>query len=172
LRRQSPGIWSVVDAARFEFAEQLDQPLSARENRNSWGTASMSRKIIAFVAALITWALVATVFNRLLRIGLPGYEAAEPAMAFTLTMLWARLALGALASVTAGYVLARLAPNGGRLPLILGALVLAMFLPIHYSLWSRFPIWYHLLFLLTIVPFVMAGALIGARNATLRKVAT
>jgi hypothetical protein len=80
-------------------------------------------------------------------------------------MLWARLALGALASVSAGYVLARLAPNGRRLPLIFGALLLAAFLPVHYNLWNKFPVWYHLLFLLTIVPFVMAGARIGARKA-------
>jgi hypothetical protein len=125
----------------------------------------MRRQVIAGVTALITWVLVATLLNRLLRIGLPGYAAAEPTMGFTLAMQWARLALGALASVSAGYVIARLAPYGGRLPLILGALLLAMFLPVHYNLWNKFPVWYHLLFLLTIVPLVMAGAQIGARKA-------
>jgi len=125
----------------------------------------MRRKVIAFVSALIAWALVVSLLNRLLRIGLPGYAAAEPAMAFTLSMQWARLALGALASISAGYILARLAPNAGRLPLILGALLLATFLPVHYNLWNKFPVWYHLLFLLTIVPLVMAGAQIGARKA-------
>ncbi|MGA2191233.1 MAG: hypothetical protein ABSH33_22185 [Steroidobacteraceae bacterium] len=117
------------------------------------------------MSALIAWVLVASLLNRLLRIGLPGYAAAEPAMDFTLSMLWARLALGALASVSAGYVLARLAPHGGRLPLILGVLLLAMFVPVHYNLWHKFPVWYHLLFLLTIVPLVLAGARIGARKA-------
>jgi hypothetical protein len=128
----------------------------------------MVRKVIAFVVALITWVLVASLLNRLLRIGLAGYVAAEPAMTFTLTMLWARLALAALASLSAGCVLARLAPDGSRLPMIFGALVLAMFLPVHYNLWNKFPVWYHLLFLLTIVPLVMAGARIGARKAALR----
>jgi hypothetical protein len=126
----------------------------------------MRRQVIAFVSALIAWVLVASLLDRLLRIGLPGYAAAEPAMSFTLSMQWARLVLGALASVSAGYVLARLAPNRGRLPLILGALLLAMFLPVHYNLWNKFPVWYHLLFLLTIVPLVMAGARIGARKAS------
>jgi hypothetical protein len=126
----------------------------------------MRRQVIAFVSALVTWVLVASLLNRLLRIGLPGYAAAEPAMDFTLSMQWARLALGALASLSAGYVLARLAPNASRLPLIFGALVLAMFLPAHYNLWNKFPVWYHLLFLLTIVPLVVAGARIGARKAS------
>jgi hypothetical protein len=129
----------------------------------------MARKIVGFVSALIVWVLVASVLNRLLRIGLAGYTAAEPAMAFTLPMLWARLALGAAASVAAGYVLARVAPDAGHLPLILGALILAMFLPVHYSLWNKFPVWYHLLFLVTIVPLVMSGAWIGARRTALPK---
>jgi hypothetical protein len=126
----------------------------------------MRRQFLAFVAALVTWILVASLLNRLLRIGLAGYAAAEPAMTFTLSMKWLRLALGALASVSAGYVLARLAPNARRLPLILGGLLLAAFLPVHYSLWNRFPIWYHLIFLLTIVPFVAFGAQLGAGRAS------
>jgi hypothetical protein len=40
----------------------------------------MWRQVIAFVSALIAWVLVASLLNRLLRIGLPGYAAAEPAM--------------------------------------------------------------------------------------------
>lgn len=39
-------------------------------------------------------------------------------------------------------------------------IVLAMFLLVHISIWSRFPVWYHLAFLLAIVPSVLAGALI------------
>jgi hypothetical protein len=125
----------------------------------------MRRQILAFVIALVAWVVVASVLNRLLRIGLPGYAAAAPAMAFTLPMQWARLALGAVASVGAGYVLARTAPNAHRLPLILGGLLLAAFLPVHYNLWNKFPIWYHLLFLLTIVPLVLLGARLGAGTA-------
>jgi len=125
----------------------------------------MARKIIAFVCGLVAWIVVASLLNRLLRVGLPGYAAAEPTMAFTLSMKWARLALGALASLSAGYVVARAAPRSGRLPLILGVLVLVAFLPVHYQLWNKFPIWYHLVFLLTIVPLVLAGARLGARKA-------
>lgn len=126
----------------------------------------MRRQITAFVIALITWVLVASLLNRLLRISIPGYSAAEPAMAFTLSMKWLRLSLGAAASLSAGYVIARLAPNARRLPLILGALVLAAFLPVHYYLWDRFPIWYHLVFLLSIIPLVLLGAMIGVGRAS------
>ncbi len=121
----------------------------------------MRRQVLAFVSALVTWVLVASIFNRLLRIGLPGYASAEPAFAFTLAMQWARLVLAALASISAGFLLGRLAPTARRLPLIFGALLLVLFLPVHYQLWDKFPSWYHLVFLLTIVPLVALGARIG-----------
>jgi hypothetical protein len=127
-------------------------------------TAGMRRQVIAFVGASIVWVLVASVLDRLLRVGLPGYALAEPAMTFTLSMQWGRLALGALASLSAGLTLARVAPNARRLPLICGSLLLAAFLPVHYNLWNKFPIWYHLVFLLTIIPLVMLGARIGAKK--------
>ena len=119
----------------------------------------MRRQVLAFVSALVTWVLVASIFNRLLRIGLPGYASAEPAFAFTLAMQWARLVLAALASISAGFLLGRLAPTARRLPLIFGALLLVLFLPVHYQLWDKFPSWYHLVFLLTIVPLVALGEL-------------
>jgi len=42
---------------------------------------------------------------------------------------------------------------------------LAAFLPVHYSLWNRFPIWYHLVFLISIIPLVLLGALMGVGRA-------
>jgi len=42
--------------------------------------------------------------------------------------------------------------------------VLAMFVPAHIALWSKFPAWYHLTFLLTIIPAVLVGALLTRRR--------
>jgi uncharacterized protein (DUF983 family) len=46
-----------------------------------------------------------------------------------------------------------------------GSVVLAMFLPAHIAIWSKFPVWYHLTFLLTIIPAVLVGALLPRRRA-------
>ena len=45
-------------------------------------------------------------------------------------------------------------------PLMVGSVVFAMFLPVHIAIWSKFPVWYHLTFLLTIIPAVLVGALL------------
>ncbi len=121
----------------------------------------MWRPVIAFVSGLVVWIIIASLLNRLLRFGLPGYLAAEPAMAFTLSMQCARLLVGAAASLAAGFTIARISAAGSRLPLGLGALLLVLFIPVHYKMWAAFPVWYHLAFLLTLVPLVVAGARIA-----------
>src|SRR5215469_8547897 len=107
----------------------------------------MKRSIFAFVAGLVLWMLVATVLNRVLRAGLPGYALAEPTMTFTLGMKLARLIVGALASLSAGAATGRIAPSRIVLPWVLGAIMLAAFIPLHVQLWAKFPVWYHLVFL-------------------------
>jgi hypothetical protein len=126
----------------------------------------MKRSIFAMVAGLVLWVLVATLLNRGLRAGLPGYALAEPTMTFTLGMKVARLILGALASLAAGAATGRLAPSRTSLPWMLGAIILAAFIPIHVQLWAKFPAWYHLTFLGTLVPLVALGAaLTRSRNS-------
>lgn len=118
----------------------------------------MKRAIYALVSGLVLWVLVVSLLNRGLRAGFPGYALAEPTMSFTLSMKVARLILGALASLAAGATAGLIAPLRRGLPWVLGAIVLAAFIPIHVQLWARFPVWYHLFFLGTLVPLVALGA--------------
>ncbi len=118
----------------------------------------MKRGICAVCLGLAGWVLVASALNRLLRLMLPGYAAAEPLMQFTLGMLAARLMLGALASIAAGTIAIRLAPDSPWPTRTLGIVLLVLFSPLHARLWSVFPAWYHLTFLLGLVPCVLLGA--------------
>ena len=118
----------------------------------------MARSILAFIVGLVVWVLVASVLNRGLRLALGGYAAAEPQMAFTHGMMAARLALGAAASLAAGAVTKVVAPSNARVVWVLGVFLLAAFIPVHVRLWTKFPVWYHLVFLGTLVPLVVLGA--------------
>lgn len=125
----------------------------------------MKRAIFSVVAGLVVWALVASLLNRGLRAGLPGYVLAEPTLTFTPGMKVARLILGALASLAAGATTGRIAPSRTGLPWVLGAIILAAFIPAHVQLWAKLPVWYHLVFLITLVPLVaLGGALTRSRN--------
>ena len=123
----------------------------------------MKRSILAYLAGLLTWMVVVTLINRGLRLSLPNYTAAEHTLQFTLIMKWARLAMAVITSIAAGAVTRWVAPSSRWTPWILGAIVFAMFLPTHIAIWNRFPVWYHLTFLLTIIPAVLAGALLRPR---------
>ena len=114
------------------------------------------RRLGAIVAGLIGWIVVATVFGRLLRAMSPAYVAAEPTFAFTLSMLASRLAIGAAATLAGGAIIQRFA-NDRRAVLIGGIVLLALFVPQHIMLFDKFPLWYHALFLISLVPLTLAG---------------
>jgi hypothetical protein len=124
----------------------------------------MWRTIGGIVAGIIAWAVVVTVLNFGLRLWLPGYVQVEHAMLFTLPMKIARLSIAAVTSLVAGAVILAVAPASRWAPWIVGLLVLLLFLPSHIYLWTRFPIWYHLTFLLTLVPLVVLGAQLWPRG--------
>jgi hypothetical protein len=126
--------------------------------------ASVIRAPLAFLAGLLAWVLVATVLNMLVRQLLPGYTAAEPAMTFTTGMLIARLAFAFITSPAAGALSAAIAPRSAWVPWALGVFLLVVFVPEHAKLWHLFPPWYHLTFLVTLVPLVVLGGRLWARR--------
>src|SRR5215475_15585309 len=130
----------------------------------------MKRSILACLAGLLRWIVVVTVINRVLRLSLPNYAAAEQTLQFTLGMKWARLLMAIVTSVVAGAVTGWISRSSRWAPLIVGSVVLAMFVPVDIAIWSKFPVWYHLTFLLPIVPAVLVGALLPrGRNKDLNK---
>ena len=128
---------------------------------------SALRTFGAVVAGLFTWILVATVLNLALRAALPHYHEAETVFKFTLGMKFARLVLGAASSVGAGFVATWIAKGRMRAATLTGIVLLALFIPNHYLIWDKFPVWYHLTFLLTLLPLVVLGGALKARDLAL-----
>ena len=97
---------------------------------------------------------------------LPGYAEVEKAMTFTLGMLAARLGLGALASVCAGVTVAWVRRRNARAVVILAVALFIIFVPVHYRLWTVFPLWYHVTFFVLLVTMTFAGAALYPRNGS------
>jgi len=126
----------------------------------------MWRLICGVVVSLAVWIAVVSLLDRSMRYGWHDYAAVEKAMTFTFAMMIARLSESAISSLVSGY-LAALVGRDGRAPLVAGVVLLLMFIPIHYSIWSHFPIWYHLTFLISL-PLLsfLGGKLWSAKPAT------
>lgn len=125
----------------------------------------MLRTTLAVIAGVFAWWALAIAGGRAIRASWPAYAAVEQSMAFTLPMMAARLTLGAMVSLTAGALAARLAPSSRYAALALGVVMLVTFIPIHVSLWSRFPPWYHLTFLASLIALCpLGGALVRPKR--------
>ncbi|MGH9641069.1 MAG: hypothetical protein ACRD3Q_01460 [Terriglobales bacterium] len=127
--------------------------------------ATVLKGIGALVVALVVWMVVATVIHRMMCVVWPAYAVATPLLNFTLPMKVARLSLGALCTLIAGAAARRLS-SLRWLPFALGCALLVLFLPEHYKLWSRFPAWYHLTFLGSLIPLALLGGRLPSARQT------
>jgi hypothetical protein len=122
----------------------------------------MTKNIVGVVAGLGVWVIVATVAGFIMRVSWPSYASVASAMTFTLPMMIARLSIGALATIAMGIVTASIAKSV-IVRLMPGVLMLLIFIPEHVMLWEKFPVWYHLVFLLSLVPLTYLGSRFGGR---------
>jgi O-antigen ligase len=134
--------------------DQLDTPSS---------THAILKIAGAVFTALVTWFFVATVINLALRAWWPHYHEAETAFNFTFAMKLTRLALGAISSLSAGLVAAWLGKGRMRAATFTGIVLLGLFVPGHYRIWDKFPVWYHLTFLVSLLPLTLLGAVLNHR---------
>jgi hypothetical protein len=121
----------------------------------------MARRFLGVVAGVAVWMVIVTIVGVIMRGAWREYTAVADAMTFTLPMMLARLAIGALATFVAGWVTAIIARRSTFATLACGVLLLLFFIPQHIRLWNKFPVWYHLTFLLSLVPLTWLGGAIA-----------
>ena len=128
-------------------------------------------KVVRFVAAvavgLLVWAVVATLGNFMLRAAIHDYHTQEIAVSFSLISQIGRLALGVVSTTVAAAATVAIGRGGVGAPFALGFVLLALFVPVHISLWQKFPVWYHLFFLasLPLVSYVVGKSFVSRRSA-------
>jgi hypothetical protein len=126
----------------------------------------MGKNIAGVVAGLVAFVAVVAVAGIVMRGSWPDYARVADAMTFTLPMMIARLTIGALATIAAGLATAVIVRQSTLARLAPGLLLLAAFIPQHIMLWEKFPVWYHLTFLLSLVPLTYLGGTAISRGAT------
>ena len=127
------------------------------------------RAIVALVAGVLAWKAIATLATLLGRLIWPAYAAVETQRIFTLDMFLTRLAVGALATLIFGAVVAWIARSDKQTIYLIVAAWLLYSVVDHYIVWDQFPVWYHLLYLAYIAPLALLGAKLVERVTGARK---
>jgi len=128
----------------------------------------MAKTALAVAAGLVAWIVLASIAGVILRASWPDYAAVAGSMTFTLPMLIARLTISTVTLLAAARLTAVIAPRATIAVVVLGAILVAAFVPIHIGVWDRFPVWYHLTFLLTLLPLCLIGGRLGAATESNR----
>ncbi len=69
-----------------------------------------------------------------------------------------------LTSMAAGYIAALVAGEYRRSTLILGVILVAVGIAVEYMFWNLAPVWYHILFILFLIPMTVLGGRLRRSN--------
>ncbi len=117
-----------------------------------------SRLLAAILVGLASWLLVGATGLGGLRAVWTAYSLAESNKSYTFGMLLSRLTVGLVCSVTAGGVATKVARGSMSAAWWLGGLLLIFSAPIHLvSVWADYPVWYHVAYLLPLMPVAGLG---------------
>jgi hypothetical protein len=121
-------------------------------------SGSRTRVVIGVLAGLAGWIVLALIGLFLLHTGWAAYAAAEQTKTYTFAMLLSRLTISVACSVVSGFVAVVTAKSNWRAGWWLGALLLLASVPIHlFSVWADYPVWYHVAYLLPLMPITGFG---------------
>lgn len=125
------------------------------------------RVVVGAAIEFISWFAVTIIVGGGAGMAWPAFGAANRAFNATQTMLFddqmlmMRLAISAVASLVAAWIAGLTVRDNRIAPLVGGLVLLVFFVPVHLSIWDKFPLWYHVTFL-TSLPVL---AYIGGRLA-------
>lgn len=124
----------------------------------------MLKNIIAFATAFILWIVLWFGSSYLVSLLIPSRFNADGTTESS-AVFFLFLVASIIISAISGWVLALVVGESNRtLALTLGAFLFSLALILHASSWQDFPMWYHMLFLLLMIPSILFGNRIIERN--------
>jgi len=122
----------------------------------------MGRAILGVIAGYAMWTVLWLAGNNLIFAGAAETVAGGRSLV-DLRSLIGILILSAVCSLAAGAVTAAIARPKARVSVLVMAVLLVMTgIGVQASVWNLMPVWYHLAFLVLIVPVCMLGARLGS----------
>lgn len=124
----------------------------------------MLRTILGIVVGFVVWFLIFAGVEPLVKVIAPSWTVQQGATyTGSVPILLAYLIRTIIASIVAGFTSVLVAKDNAKTPLILGIVLLLIGLPIHIIGWSTLPTWYHLIWLVSLVPMTVLGGKLKAK---------
>lgn len=125
----------------------------------------MARLILGVIVGVAAWVGVGATGMWVLRHSWDAYALAEPHKAYSLSMLLARLTVGAACSLVAGWLSTVTTKGESRAAWCVGGIVLLESARVHFFVvWADYPAWYHFAYLLSLMPLTLLGNGIARRR--------
>ena len=127
----------------------------------------MVRIILGIIAGFVAWSIIWVGSDQVLVSSLDWYRQNQEGFAAAMfnktafepnsTVLIMNIVRSIITSFMAGYLTAVIAGENRRSTLVLGVILLAVGIMVEVMAWHYLPIWYHVLFLLLLIPVTIAG---------------
>lgn len=117
----------------------------------------MARAILSVIAGYIVWTVIWLAGGAALAAAFPD-QPTEQGVYDSAALLAITLVLSLLCSIVAGLTCGRIARGRPVPPIVLGVLLLLTGIGVQASVWSIMPIWYHIPFLILLLPVTLVGA--------------
>jgi hypothetical protein len=124
----------------------------------------MGRIIAGAVVGFIVWSILWVGSSAILTVVWADYAAGVETMNFSNGMLVLALIRSFICSIIAGFVAVLVSKELSKTTLGLGILLLVFGLFVQISAWNLFPVWYHLIFLLLLIPLTILGGKLKHRE--------
>lgn len=116
----------------------------------------MSKVIAGFVVGFIVWTVLWLGSDALI-VSFPTLAPSGDLQIIPTNYLLLKLASSVIFSIIAGLIAAWISGETMKAPLILGFMLLIVGLMVQISAWKPIPVWYHLLFLVLLLPMAVLG---------------
>ena len=117
----------------------------------------MGKMILGIIVGFVVWTILWLGSNAILVAIMPDIAPTAELTNITSTYLIIRLISSVIFSIIAGFVAVIISKEAAKTAFFLGMLLLATGIFVQVGVWNAIPLWYHIIFLILLIPMTLLG---------------
>ena len=113
--------------------------------------------ILGVIVGFVVWSILWVGCDSVIRAIAPSIAPGKDLSDIPTVYLVVKLILSVIFSIISGYIAALIAQENTKSTLILGVLLLLVGIMVEVSIWNLLPVWFHLAFLILLIPMTIFG---------------